>query len=219
MHFLWSSTERARECVQEADALGLSEHRGNSSRIVANVAVVSELERLESRARRDADALKELVNKTAALESAVDEHTREQRRAESALTTRRRRMDGTIAHGQTTGKVFARIALDHQQALVRNEAATKLATKSRAALEKHRARCAAIEKRAHEIATQQTKPRTTTHDPSARHDAGHDPHRDQAHGATGDLVRASRASTVTANDATDIHPACPLHPRPEADRS
>lgn len=145
----WPVQENA---FKEADALGLNEHRGNSSRIVANVAVVSELERLESRARRDADALKELGSETAALETAVDEHTREQQRAESALTTRRRRMDEAIAHGQTTGKVFARIALDHQQALVRAETATKLATKSRAALEKHRARCAAIEQRADEIA-------------------------------------------------------------------
>ena len=82
---------------KEADALGLSEHRGNSSRIVANVAVVSELERLESRVRRDADVLKELVNETAALESAVDEHTRERQRAESALVTRRRRRPSRTA--------------------------------------------------------------------------------------------------------------------------
>jgi len=145
----WPVQENA---FKAADALGLSEHRGNSSRIVANVVVVSELERLESRARRDADALNELVNETAALENTADEHAREQQRAESALTTRRRRMDEAIAHGQTTGKVFARVALDHQQALVRAETATKLATKSRAVLEKHRARCAAIEQRADEIA-------------------------------------------------------------------
>lgn len=145
----WPVQENA---FKEADALGLNEHRGNSSRIVANVAVVSELERLESRARRDADALKGLVNETAALENAVDEHAREQRRAASVLTTRRRRMDEAIAHGQTTGKVFARIALDHQQALVRTETATKLATESRTVLEKHRARRAAIEQRADEIA-------------------------------------------------------------------
>jgi hypothetical protein len=145
----WPVQENA---FKEAGVLGLSEHRGNSGRIVANVAVVSELERLESRARRDADALKELVKETAALEHAVDEHTREQQRAESALVTRRRRLDQAIAHGKTTGKVFARIALDHQQALVRAENATKLATKSRAALEKHGARCATIAQRADEIA-------------------------------------------------------------------
>jgi hypothetical protein len=145
----WPVQENA---FKEADALGLNEHRGNSSRIVANVAVVSELERLESRAKKDADALKQLVKETAALEHEVDESTREQQRAESALATRHRRMDEAIENGKTSGKTFARIALDHQQALVRNEAATKLATKSRAALDKHRTRCATLEKRADEIA-------------------------------------------------------------------
>jgi hypothetical protein len=145
----WPVQENA---FKEAGALGLSEHRGNSSRIVANVAVISELERLESRARRDADARKALAKETAALELAVDDHAREQRRAESALATRRRHMDDAIVHGKTTGKAFARIALDHQQALVRAETATKRATKSHAALERHRLRGAAIEQRTDEIA-------------------------------------------------------------------
>jgi hypothetical protein len=61
-------------------------------------------------------------------------------------------MDEAIAHGKTTGKVFARIALEHQQALVRAETATKLATKSRVALEKHRERCAGIVQRSEQIA-------------------------------------------------------------------
>jgi hypothetical protein len=145
----WPVQENA---FKEAGALGLSEHRGNSSRIVANVAVVSELERLESRARRDADALKDLVKETTDLEHGAAEHTREQQRAESALATRRRRMDDAIAHGKTTGKVFAGIALDHQRALVHAETTAKLATKSRTALDKHRTRRTAIEQRADEIA-------------------------------------------------------------------
>lgn len=145
----WPVQENA---FKEAAALGLNEHRGNSGRIVANVAVVTELEKLESRAKRDAEALTDLVKEIASLELAVDEHTREQARAESALATRRRRMDDAVATDKTTGKGFAQIALDHQQALVRAETATKLATKSRAALEKHRTRCTAIEQRADEIA-------------------------------------------------------------------
>lgn len=145
----WPVQENA---FKEAAALGLNEHRGNSSRIVANVAVVTELEKLESRAKRDAEALTDLVKQTASLELVVDEHTREQARAESALATRRRRMDDAVATGKTAGKGFAQIALDHQQALVRAEMTTKLAIKSRAALEKHRARCTAIEQRADEIA-------------------------------------------------------------------
>ena len=37
---------------KDAKVLGLSEHRGNCGRMVANVAVITELERLDSRASR-----------------------------------------------------------------------------------------------------------------------------------------------------------------------
>jgi hypothetical protein len=145
----WPVQENA---FKEAEVLGGSEHRGNCARIVANVAVVSELERLESRARRDAKILHELMDAANGLAQAADEHTREQQRATSALATRRRRLDKCIAQGKTTGKAFAEVALDHQRALVRAETCTKVATKARAALEKNAARRAAIEKHTGEIA-------------------------------------------------------------------
>src|SRR6185369_6562633 len=53
----WPVQENA---FKAAVVLGLNEHRGNCGRVVANIAVISELERLESRAKRDADALIEL---------------------------------------------------------------------------------------------------------------------------------------------------------------
>jgi len=86
-------------------------------RIVANVAVVSELERLESRATRDAESLRQASDQAEALASQAEGHAREQRRAEALLATRRRRFDDRIAQGKTDGKVFARVALEHQQAL------------------------------------------------------------------------------------------------------
>ena len=46
---------------KEAKVLGLSQHRGNCGCIISNVAVVSELERLESRAGRDAKTLAQLT--------------------------------------------------------------------------------------------------------------------------------------------------------------
>lgn len=145
----WPVQENA---FKEAGCVGLSEHRGNCGRIVANVAVVSELERLESRARRDADALGELAGEAATLAEAVDEHTRDQRRAEAALVTRRQRLDDLVAQGKTAGKTFARVAVDHQQALVRAETSAQAATKARAALDKNVARRGAIAERADEIA-------------------------------------------------------------------
>lgn len=145
----WPVQENA---FKDGNALGLSEHRGNCGRIVANVAVVSELERLEGNAKRDADTLRELDRNTATLEAAVVEQTRDQQRAESALATRRGRLDELIAQGKTGGKTFARTALDHQQALVDAEKAVKLATAARVALDKNRSRRDVLTKRAAEIA-------------------------------------------------------------------
>ena len=144
----WPVQENA---FKEGNAVGLSEHRGNSARIVANVAVVTELERLESRAARDAEALRELANETASLEAGVTQHQRDQQRAASALATRRQRFDDLIAQGKTGGKTFARVALDHQQALVHFETVSKLATKACGALDKNRGRRAKLEQRAAEI--------------------------------------------------------------------
>lgn len=145
----WPVQENA---FKEAGSVGLSEHRGNCGRIVANVAVISELERLESRTKRDTDALRELIHDADALAQAVDGHTQDQRRADAALATRRQRLDDLIAQGKTAGKTFARVALDHQQALVHAETCTKAATKARAALDKSVARRAAITERADDIA-------------------------------------------------------------------
>lgn len=145
----WPVQENA---FKDGNALGLSEHRGNCGRIVANVAVVTELERLESRAKRDAEELRDLAAKTATLESAVVQHERDRQRAESSLATRRGRLDDLIAQGKTGGKAFSRVALDHQQALVHTEATVKLATKARAALDKNRSRHNTLVERVTEIA-------------------------------------------------------------------
>jgi len=150
----WPVQENA---FKEADVLGLSEHRGNCARIVSNVAVISELERLESRAKRDAETLIQLTDKAAGLAHEADEHTREQQRAESALATRRRRLDDLIAQGKVGGKGFARIALDHQQALVHAETCTKTANKTRAALEKNAKQRATIEQRTADIAVRKKR--------------------------------------------------------------
>jgi hypothetical protein len=150
----WPVQENA---FKEGSVLGLSEHRGNCSQIVANVAVVTELEHLESRAARDAKTLHALTQERATLEAAVAEHTREQRRADAALATRRRRLDDLIAQGKTWGKAFARAALDHQQALAHAETITQRATKERAALDKNRGRRDTLVTRAAEIADRQRR--------------------------------------------------------------
>lgn len=139
-------------CFKEAKPLGLSKHRGNCGRIVSNVAVVTELERLESRAGRDAEALQRLTDETEQRTCDAKQRAREQQRAKDALATRRRRLDELVAQGKTSGKTFARIALDHQKVLALAEACDKAADKARTALEKNTARRTKLVKRTAEIA-------------------------------------------------------------------
>jgi len=150
----WPVQENA---FKEAGILGLSEHRGNCGRMVANVAVVTELERLESRANRDAEVLSHLTAGAEKRTRAAEACAREQNRAQSALATRRGRLDDLVAQGKTNGNVFARVSLDHQQAMVHAEECTKAAAKARAAMEKDAKRTAELEKRSVEIAERRAR--------------------------------------------------------------
>lgn len=83
----WPIQENA---FKEAGSLGLSEHRGNCGRIIANVDVILESERLESRAKRAAEALAVVAGRDPAIWAERDRklevarETRHVRRAASA---------------------------------------------------------------------------------------------------------------------------------------
>jgi hypothetical protein len=145
----WPVQENA---FKEGAALGLDEHRGNCGRMVANVAVVSELEKMASRSLRAEKALAALHTERAALSSIATQATKAEERTQHALAIRRRRLDTVIASGKTSGKGFARVALEHQQALVRAEAATATATKARRRDEQSQIRTAKLEQQLAEIA-------------------------------------------------------------------
>jgi len=152
----------ARWPVQENDfkemnVLGLSEHRGNCGRIVSNVAVVSEIERLESRASRDAKAIDQLSDEIGTCVRNAEEREREHQRAQSALATRRRRFDDHVAQSKTSGKAFIEVALDHQRALVHAEACAKAATTARAAVDKNNTRRAKLDTQREQIATRRAR--------------------------------------------------------------
>jgi len=142
---------------KDAGVLGLSEHRGNCGTIVSNVAVISELERMESRANRDAEALAQLTADAEQCARTAEERDREDQRAQSALATRRGRLDDLIAQGKTSGKMFAASALDHQRALVQAESCGKAAAKARAAAEKNNARRTKLETRRDELAARRAR--------------------------------------------------------------
>lgn len=142
---------------KDASVLGLSQHRGNCGTIVSNVAVVSELERMESRANRDAEALAKLTADADQCARTAEECEREHQRAQSALATRRGRLDDLIAQSKTSGKMFAASALDHQRALVQAESCAKAAAKARATVEKSNARRARLETRRDELVARRAR--------------------------------------------------------------
>jgi hypothetical protein len=114
----WPVQENA---FKQGAVLGLDKHRGNCSRMVANVAVVTKLEKLEGAQRRIRENLDNLDAEREDLDAAVKEATKLNTRTQAALATRRRRLDALINSGKTQGKTFARTAVDHQQALEKAE--------------------------------------------------------------------------------------------------
>lgn len=138
----WPVQENA---FKEAAVLGLHQHRGNCGRMVANLAVVTELEQVERRAKRDGESLDQLRVEHETLVRASEERCRQSARAQARLATRRRRLDALVAQGRTGGTRFARVALDHQQALVAAEKFTSAAARARAALQKNQTRQLALQ--------------------------------------------------------------------------
>lgn len=127
----WPVQENAFK--EGAAALQLDKHRGNCGRMVANVAVVTQLERIAGRIERIRDSLRELREEQEDMKAEAKRTAREDRKAQSALTTRRRRLDARVDRGRTNGTAFAKVALEHQEALVRAETTAHTAEKANAA--------------------------------------------------------------------------------------
>lgn len=135
--------------------MALDQHRGNCGRMVANVAVVTELEKLATRAQRDGEALARLAGDAATLALTAAQTSKDDDRAQAALATRRRRLDVLVAGGKTSGSTFARVAVEHQQALLRAEQTAAAATAARAAVERNQTRTAKLEQQLAESAARQ----------------------------------------------------------------
>jgi len=103
---------------KDAAAVGLDEHRGNCGQMVANVAVVTEVERLTARVETGKEKLRELDVARGELERTISAAAREHARAQRALATRRRRLDSLIAAGRREGRELGDAAVGHQKALV-----------------------------------------------------------------------------------------------------
>jgi hypothetical protein len=149
----WPVQENAFK--EGAAALQLDKHRGNCGRMVANVAVVTKLEQLAARIERARTSLTQLRAEMAALSATVKETARADRKAQSMLATRRQRLDARIERGQTNGAGFAKVALEHQQALVRAESTAHAAQKTSAAYARAEVRAGKLTKQIDELIAQQ----------------------------------------------------------------
>lgn len=142
---------------KEGCAVGLDKHRGNCGRMVANVTVVTELERLEQRAKADEQERGLLLSERSGLAVALATAEREHQRAVDALAVRRRRLDALIAEGRTDGKALGHVSVEHQGALVRTETAKQALDEAQVAVAKSTERTRKLEERIEQAAARRAK--------------------------------------------------------------
>jgi hypothetical protein len=133
-------------------ALGLNEHRGNCGRYVANVAVVTELERLERQQKKDEQEWERLREAGPAHQQQWEQARREHQQAQRALETRRGRLDALVESGRCEGKRLGQVAVDYRQALVRDEKAREDFEAAQARRQKELAREEQLRRRQQEAA-------------------------------------------------------------------
>ncbi len=103
---------------KEGAVIGLDRHRGNSGRMVTNVAVATELEHLEVRLVGAEQTLGQLTAERPVQEQKVFEATEAHSRAADELRTHRQRLDHLVAASETGTEAFASASVAHHQALV-----------------------------------------------------------------------------------------------------
>lgn len=150
----WSIQENM---FKDAGAVQLNEHRGNSSRIVTNVAVATELERLESRAKQQDAKLNALKDAVDSLQVEELDARRKTKRSSGKLVTRRARVDALIAQGRVDGRAFSRATIEQQEALSKAESDREAHERVSTALEANRTETAKLEASLKKIAKRRTK--------------------------------------------------------------
>ncbi len=118
----WPLQENA---FKEGAAVHLNEHRGNCGRMVSNVAVVTELERLAKREGADHQKLRDLVKEGRRLAKTSEQAKHEAAWATERLLVRRRRLEALIERGRVEGKQLGRAAIEQQAALREAEQAER----------------------------------------------------------------------------------------------
>lgn len=131
---------------RDGEVVGLDEHRGNCSRVVKNIAVVTEAERLE----RQLDGwlkVRELEKTAKSLKADLEKTTKVEREKARRLATRRRRLDRESARGEPTRDAFGRCAAEHHSALVEWEQAQVALRRAKTRLDQNQNQRAKLEAR------------------------------------------------------------------------
>lgn len=143
----WPLQENA---FKEGAAVQLAEHRGNCAEMVANVAVVTEMEQLEKRLSHDQQRLRELSRERVKLAVAGQEAQHDLVRAQAKLAVRRSRLEALIAAGRVQGTQLGRAAIEQQTALRHVEAVTRAQQRAAKAQQHHEAQRTRLEARVKE---------------------------------------------------------------------
>ena len=114
--------------------------------MVANVAVVTEIEKLSARIEQKEGTLAELVAKTEPLEQKAERHRGEDEQASAELATQRRHLDELAKSGPGKGQDAAGTLVGYHDALVRAEKAGAERGRAEKALDRHRDRVCNLEK-------------------------------------------------------------------------
>ncbi len=130
---------------KQAGALKLDQHRGNCSRMVANVAVVTECEKLRARLGPLEEKRRALAEEGKTLEATAGAARHAHEKAKATLATRRGRLDALVAANRMHTKAFATAAADHHLRLVEAEAAERVYCTAQADVERVRAAIAKVD--------------------------------------------------------------------------
>jgi len=110
---------------REGGAVRLADHRGNCGRMVANIAVVKETERLEQRLVADRAQLATTTEQTKTLSPEVTEGRRTHESARVTLAEARAVLDKRITRGGGDSAGVAKAAVHHHAAMVQEEKTRK----------------------------------------------------------------------------------------------
>ena len=138
----WPTQENA---FKEGVAVGINQHRGNSGRMVNNVAVITELEHLEARVKASAAEREHLAAAEGPLQKSLLNAERQHQRASAALATRRGRLDTLVAAGRREGKQLGSVSIELQAALLKSEETAADVARAQAGVTKNEARAADLD--------------------------------------------------------------------------